>query len=339
LLARLATSAPLAYDAEQSAGQVALALAIGRRSRSTLALFGALFAKLYLEGSPATVETSSHERGETLRELELLCREHPRTLSVPPILLTLHQAILHLQEGDLSSMSAALERAEVRARQLHSHEWLWHVERFQALTCIQRGQVGMATPTLRALHERARAQHIVGSELLCLHDEAVVLGGATNRYAQHSLRFDPGDAPSVWSIKVRTLVAAGQHEEASSLLRRVPAERLAALPRDRDYLGTLGALSRAAVSLRAQDYAEALYELLAPHPAYFGAHVAFHCEGSLPQLQGELAWTLELHAEARTLLEAGIAQSAGAGFTFAADRGRKTLASYLASSGARANAR
>jgi hypothetical protein len=332
LLARLATSAPLAYDADKSAANVALALALGRRSGSTLALFGALFAKLYLEGAPTMMATSADDRADTLRELEQLCQQHPRTLSIPPIVLTLHRAILCLQKGDLSLMTAALERAESRARQLHSNEWVWHVERFQALAQVQTGQIAHAAPKLRALHAQARALRLVGSELLCLHDEAVVLGGTASRHEQSALRFAAGDPPSTWSIKVRTLVAAGLHEEADSLLRRVPAERLAALPRDRDYLGTLGSLSRAAVSLQARDYAAALYDLLAPYPAYFSAHVAFHCEGSVPQLRAELAWTLGRRDEARTLLQVGLSQNADAGFALALNLARNTLATYGAAS-------
>jgi hypothetical protein len=127
---------------------------------------------------------------------------------------------------------------------------------------------------------------------------------------------------------VRTLAAAGLHDEAGALLRRVPPERLAALPYDRDYLGTLGCLSRAAVALGALDYAAALHDLLAPHAAYFSAHVAFLCEGSVPQLRAELAWTLGLRDEARTLLKAGIARSANAGLGLAADLARGRLATY-----------
>jgi hypothetical protein len=308
---------------------VALALTLSRRSGSTLALYGTLFAKLYLEGSPAISQVSASGQTEPIRELELMCEQHPRTLSVPPIALDLHRAIVCLQTGDLSTMMAALEHAEARARQLHSREWIWQAERFQTLARIQLGQLARAAPQLRALHKQARTQQIVGSELLCLHDEVVVIGDAGQERTLHaSLQFDSGDPPSIWSIKVRTLVAAGLHDEASSLLRTVPPERLAALPCDRDYLGTLGSLSRAAVSLGAQDYAAVLHDLLAPHAAYFCAHLAFYCEGSVPQLRAELAWTLGRRDEARTLLEAGMDRNVDAGLVLAADLARNTLATY-----------
>ncbi|MEY4512069.1 MAG: hypothetical protein RLZZ450_4191 [Pseudomonadota bacterium] len=329
LLARLAISAPIAYDAEASQAQAELAVTLSRRSGAPLALYGSLFAKLYLEASPTAVLTSTSGQSEPLRELDLLCLHHPRLLSVPPIALDLHRAILCLQTGDLPTMLSALERAEARARRLHCREWTWHAERYRALAQLQLGQVTQGTLKLRALHEQARALNILGSELLCLYDETVVLGDAsTMRASPVSLQFDPGDPPSLWSTKVRTLVAADLHDEADAMLKMVASERLAALPRDRDYLGTLGALARSAASLGARDHATVLYDLLAPHHAYLSAHVAFHCEGSVPQLRAELAWTLGRGDEARSLLEAGLKQSADAGLVFVADQARRTLATY-----------
>lgn len=104
--------------------------------------------------------------------------------------------------------------------------------------------------------------------------------------------YDDGDPPSVWSMKVRLLAATGRHRDAKRELDRVAPVRLAALPRDRDYLGTLGALARAALVLGARDYCEALYPFLVPYEDHFAVHVSFICEGSVGQLCGELSAAL-----------------------------------------------
>lgn len=76
---------------------------------------------------------------------------------------------------------------------------------------------------------------------------------------------------------------------AAPALSRVPADRLRDLPCDRDYLGTLGALTRATLQLRALDYARVLYELLLPYSDYFALNISFVCEGSVSHLLGLLA--------------------------------------------------
>jgi hypothetical protein len=54
------------------------------------------------------------------------------------------------------------------------------------------------------------------------------------------------------------------------------AERL---PCDRDYLGTLADLGRAAIDLDEGDYLTAVKKLLAPYTEHFAIGVSFFCEG------------------------------------------------------------
>jgi hypothetical protein len=93
----------------------------------------------------------------------------------------------------------------------------------------------------------------------------------------------------------------------------VPAEQLARLPCDREYLGTLGALARAALKLQAPDYVLALYKLLLPYPEHFAVNVSFLCEGSVSQLLGMLARSLGDRASARRQLELAVALSEQSG--------------------------
>ena len=326
VLARLATSPPLAYDAKRSSEQAAVALALGRKAASLLSTYAALAAQLYLTGGPAHENSSA----ETWREIERLCEQNTLTLPLPPVLHGLHRAIAALQRGDVSSSTAALEWSEARGRAVESRELLWHVERFQALARINEGPSAEGLSVLRSLHRRATQDAVLGSEVLCAYDQSVVLGNAA-RLPKAALRaaltLDSGDAPSIWSLKVRALAAAGLHEDALAALRTVAPNRLSLLPCDRDYLGTLGALARAVITLGALEYAEAIYALLAPYPRHFAAHVAFFCEGSVSELLGRLARLLGRPNDATRHLEAGVAASDRAGLGGCAAQARLALMS------------
>jgi tetratricopeptide (TPR) repeat protein len=185
---------------------------------------------------------------------------------------------------------------------------------------------------LQALHRSAERHAILGTELFCAYDQSVILGTPLMQSEDSSrsiLALDPDGPPSIWSMRVRALQAAGLHDEARATLSAVSAAALAKLPCDRDYLGTLGALARSALALGALDYAAALYELLAPYPRLFAAHSSFFCEGSVSQLLGLLAQALSRHTDARAHLEAGIEISVRAGFVLCAVQARFELARFL----------
>jgi hypothetical protein len=98
------------------------------------------------------------------------------------------------------------------------------------------------------------------------------------------------------------------------------------LPRDRDYLGTLGAVVQAVLELGAADYVAPLYELLEVDTERFAAHVSFVCEGSIAQLRGSLAQRIGLVDQARELFALGAKLSEQAGLTRAAAVSRTLLA-------------
>ena len=62
---------------------------------------------------------------------------------------------------------------------------------------------------------------------------------------------------------------------------------IANLPRDRDYVGTLGALAYALLDLRAHAYLEPLCAALAEYPEHFAADGSFGCE-PVPKLMERL---------------------------------------------------
>ena len=142
---------------------------------------------------------------------------------------------------------------------------------------------------------------------------------------------DPDDPPNIWALKVRTLSAAGHASEAQRQLAEVSPAQLAALPCDRDHLGTLGALTRAALALDAREYLEALVPLLTPYADLFATNIAFYCEGSGGQLLGLIAARLGRVAEAQQLLSDAIEHSERRGLRACAAQARLELALCRAS--------
>jgi len=327
LLARLATSAPLAYDAAASGQQLARAIELNQGQRTLLGDYTTRSARLYLHGGPADPVL----REQALRELRELCATNP-VLSVPPVLLELQLAIGALQAGELSAMSAALDRGEALCHALDHRELLWHLQRLRALAQVDAGQLSAGHAALRALHAGS-GQGQLGTALFRAHDFALILGEAPDAELRGALAPEPDDPPNVWSMKVRALAALGRRDDALRALHAVAPARLCALPCDRDYLGTLGALARAALALQAAAYFEPLYASLAPYPRCFAAHVAFVCEGSVAHLLGLLASALGRRALALEQLELGLAESERAGLLLCSLQARLDLARCLTTGG------
>jgi hypothetical protein len=309
MLSRIAACPPAAFDVAASDALLARAQAALSTSEELLDHFSVRAGELYLRGGPLHRPRAK----QLLVELHDICRKNALILSIPPVMLELHSALSAIQEGDLSGMNAALERGAERCRQLDT-EVLWHFERFLALARYNAGGSAHASRVLKALHDRARQSGISGTELFCAYDEALLFGGSTAPNPTLLATFAPADndRPNLWSMKLRAA-------QARAALHRVPASRLAALPCDRDYLGTLGALARAAIDLNELEYVEAIYALFAPYPEQFAVNVTFVCEGSVSQLLGMLARMLGREAQASEHLRAGIAISRQAGIQTAAE--------------------
>jgi len=312
LQARLAISAPLAYDAAKSGEQLDQALELARRSPEAQERIVARFAELYLYGGPAHRPRAA----AAMQDLQDVCTEDPSVFALPLVLLDVHRALIAAQDGDLATMARALDRGEARCRELDI-ELRWHVERLRALSRINAGHLAEGRAALRELHERAAGSApVAGAELFCAYDRCVVLAAGKGRGEswERALAPDRDDPPNLWALKLRALAASGALDEARSALAAVPASALTSLPCDREYLGTLGALTRAALTLHAPDHARVLYELLLPYPGLFAVNLAFLCEGSVSQLLGLLARSLGEPAKARLHFEAAIAASEQAGF-------------------------
>jgi hypothetical protein len=108
-------------------------------------------------------------------------------------------------------------------------------------------------------------------------------------------------------------------------LTRLPPENIARLPRDRDYLGTLGALTRVCAALGEAAYYAPLYAALAAAPGRFAVHLSGRCEGAVEQLQGLLCLAQGERARAREHLARGLIECQSAGLTRLSGEIERTL--------------
>jgi tetratricopeptide (TPR) repeat protein len=263
-----------------------------------------------------------------MREIEVLFRSPGLSMTTQAVLLEAHRAIAALQDGQLSAMDEALERGEQRCRQLDA-ELQWQFARWRALATIHVGRRTEGLEALQALQQRVCPNSAFAPELFCIYDDCVVFGAPTRQSRPailQGLASHPDDPPNLWALKVRTLVSANCLREARSLLHTVPAEQLALLPCDRDYLGTLGALTRAALGLEAHEYLEALVPLLSRYTEQFAVNISFWCEGSIAQLLGLALWQLGKSSEAIGWLEQAVTSSERAGLQACAAEARLDLA-------------
>ena len=136
LLARLATTVPLAFDAAASHAQLAEALELARSSADPRDRFSVRVAELYLYGGPAHKARAA----EALLDLQRMYDE--AWAPFPPVMLDCHRALTALQDGDVATMERALERCEASCREMDG-EGLWHIERFRALSRIAIGHATM----------------------------------------------------------------------------------------------------------------------------------------------------------------------------------------------------
>jgi DNA-binding winged helix-turn-helix (wHTH) protein len=297
-LARLATSAPLGFDARASGEQVARALEIASQSNNEMTLLVAREAQLYL----CAGALDQTQATEAMQALVPLGQQLAGRITRVPMLLDLHRAIRSLQRGDMAGVDAALERCEAASRMLDVHELDWYVARARAMQRFHAGDVEAGLQQLRALHRAGPRAAPPGSLLLTAYDQCVVsaeVSTLSSRELRAALEPDSADSPNLCALKVRALARVGMHDEARAQLRAFAPERIGLLPRDRDYLGTLGALVHAVVDLRAEAYFEVLHGALAEYPEHFAADLSFGWE-PVPRLMGLLAG-LNSPANARQL--------------------------------------
>jgi len=169
---------------------------------------------------------------------------------------------------------------------------------------------------------------LLTAQPLCAFDRAVLfedVGVADQPWLLGALDHDASEPPSILALKARALAAQGHLDEGRALLRRLAPDALVQLPCDSQYLGTLGHLTRAALTLHASEYFEPLCELLGRYPSYFSAQISFLCEGSVQSLMGRLLLALGRTADATVALRAGLAAEHGQGLLRCATESQAVL--------------
>jgi len=327
--ARLASIPPLAYNKDQARALLQRAREQADASELPLALYNVRMAELYLTHGPRDRAAAA----DAMRDVERLCRTPGLSMTVQAVLLEAHRAVAALQDGELPSMYAALDRGLARSQQLDP-DLHWLLLRMRALARIHEGDTAGGTQQLMSLVRPEHSNRAFASDLLCAADACLIFQTPESLPREQLLTLmaaDPDDPPNIWALKIRTLSAAGYTSEALRQLAEVPAKQLAALPCDRDYLGTLGALTRSALALDARDYLEALAPLIAPYADLFATNIAFYCEGSGAQLLGLIAARLGRNVEAQQLLTEAISESERHGLRACAAQARLELALCRAS--------
>ncbi len=325
-LAGSAACAPTCYDAGAVQERLDEAVALAAAAGSDRVDHGVLPCRLYLRGGPA----HDAEERAVRQELEALLRSGRRRMPLVPAELAYSRAITAWQRAQLTASVDAIERAESSCREMDQREGLWHAERARVLQRLHSAADSDVLGPLASLHSRATAQSLVRTEPFCAFDRAVVLPelgcpAVLDESLRRGLTFDPTEPPSIWSMKVRALSAAGYLDAANAALRAVPARALAKLPCDRDYLGTLAHLARAALQLGARDYVAELHALLEPYAERICVHVSFYPEGSGAHLLGVLSAELGERSRAIELLQQGVAADEAAGLTQRAAEARRQL--------------
>jgi hypothetical protein len=329
-LAGIAMSSPTCFSAEATGRLLDEAVPMARTSGARASRYVALIAALQLRGGPE----HTREAGAVLEELDLLAQQNPTRMPVLPVDLALYRSITALQRGDIEAAGRSVDSAAAHCRRLHHSELLWHAERMRVLLALQVGNPRPALSELERLQERAAQPGLFGLDMFCAFDKAVWLGELGARTplddAQRlALSYEACDPPSLWSLKIRALAAAGLSDEARTALRALAPREIATLSCDRDLIGTLGHLAHAAVIVGALDYAEAVAARLANHRDAFAAHISFMCEGSVPHVLGVVALARGDVERAISELEAGLALDERAGLAMCAGYARLELGRAL----------
>jgi DNA-binding winged helix-turn-helix (wHTH) protein len=323
-LGALAMSSPTCFSAARSGRQAREAWAMAKASGAGGSIYVSGIAALQLRGGPDHTEEAS----EVLATLEALAQARPGRTPALPLDLAIYRAVSAYQRGDLLEAKRALAAGTAHAHRVNHAEMLWHMERMGLLLTLQTLADTDAADRLAALHARGLRAQLFGIRAFCAFDAAVILTPAaacTNANAADALAYDPADPPTLWALKVHGLAAAGQHEQARASLRSLAPWQLSTLPCDRDYLGTLGHVGKAALLLDEREYMASAAACLAPYPHGYAANIGFACEGSVPHVRGSLLRALGQHDDANVLLTQGLRRDEEAGLVLCARSAREEL--------------
>jgi DNA-binding winged helix-turn-helix (wHTH) protein len=331
--AGLAITAPDSFDRARSEALADQALELARRSGSRAARYCAGVIAMYVYGGPdgrARADRAAHDVAELHGPTPTI------RMAVAPLYVALYRAVAALSTRDHEALHVALEAGLHHGRAIR-HFLSWHFRRGQLLLELNSGG-STAQAALGVLHRAAEQERFVWAEPYCTFDRIVVFreydeGAPTLTASERAtVAYDGADPPSIWSLKVRVLAAAGLYDEARASLRSVGPDRIASLPCDSQLLGTLAHLTHAALELREGNYLEPLERRLAPYAGLYSADYAFWSE-PIAQLLASICAARGEHAQAAGHAEAALVASERAGYVVRACEARVALAAALFAKG------
>jgi hypothetical protein len=332
VLSHLAWCAPYCFDRDKTHELGSQALFHARAARSKPALITALRTQIHFGSGPCQPES---EIKRMLEEADQLAAQESHALRVTwSNQASAFRAVFALQRGDRAGIERALDTMERTAKELQHAELIWHSERMRVVDRMNRGELLDAPQALRELRARAKSRQLFAHELVCsndflvlrrqtmdLTDPAIVLSS----HAQPA----PQDSPGVLAIKLRATVDMGRVDVAQTVFAEFVQRGFERLPCDRDYLGVLGHLARAAILLEERGRAQVLFTLLEPHAALFASDISFHSDGAVAHVVGLLARYLEQRSVAVAQFQAAVTHNDRMGMRARATESRLELASTL----------
>lgn len=335
-LAHLAWCSPYCFDRGQVEALGERALYHARLAQSRPAQIAALRTQIHLGAGPCRPDS---ETRRLLDEADQLAAQegHQQRVSWRNQASSLRASIA-LQRGDQLGVEQALEALSKSARDLRHAELIWHSDRMRVIHRMNQGFLSDAAQLLRELRARAKAMQLFAYELVCSQDFLVLLRQTTDlRDPSISLSSlaqpAPQDSPGVLAIKLRAAVDMHKTDVARQVFDELCERGFERLPCDRDYLGVLSHLTRAAVMLGSHDWAKRLLSLLAPHAGMFSSDISFHSDGAVDHALGLLARFLGDRAQALSWFRAAIVANERVGMRARVLDSRFELASTLLAGG------
>jgi len=332
VLSHLAWCAPYCFDRERTHELGSQALMHARAAQSKPALITALRTQIHFGAGPCRPEL---ETKRLLEEADQLAAQESRVVRATwSNQASSFRAVFALQRGDRAGIERALETMELSARELQHAELIWHSDRMKVIDRMNRGELIDAAQQLRELRKLAKSKQLFAHELVCSND-FLVLRRQTEDLTDPAMSLSslvqpaPQDSPGVLAIKLRAAVDMGRVDVAQTVFAEFVSRDFERLPCDRDYLGVLGHLARAAILLDDRARAQRLFALLEPHAGLFASDISFHSDGAVAHVVGLLARYLGQRSVAIAQLQAAVASNDRMGMRARATDSRFELASTL----------
>lgn len=222
-----------------------------------------------------------------------------------------------LEQGDIATVDAELDRYERISHQLRRPDHDWHVQILRSMRAFMAGDLDEAERiAFDAVDAGQRAQGEVAPVLFGVQVCTIRWMQDRLHEVEPAIRLFVERYPSsAWApATVLAALASGRRDEALAILDRLSEDGFSGLPREGNWVVMLCHLAVAVAELGAEDHASNLYRLLRPYVGRIAvANAGATCYGSTSTFLGLLAATAGDTAAAQEHLRAGLAQNRAIG--------------------------